>query len=262
MAILVLKFGGAAVAHTSSFAHIASLIAARNGQCDGIAVIVSAMRGVTDQLIALAKAVNPQPPQREYDMLVTVGERISCSLLAMALAAQGFEALSYTGSQAGIITCERHADAKILDVRPHRLLEPLSRKAIPIIAGFQGVSSQGAITSLGRGGSDTTAVALAIALGAQKVEFYKDVPGIYSADPKKVPDAKHHPHLTYDAALSIALQTGPVLHPRSLQLAERNALPLQVLSFSDWQNPNPLSTTISFSHHPHEPSRKPTYETS
>jgi aspartate kinase len=239
---LVMKFGGAAVADIDAFAKTATLIQARRQGYDAVIVVVSAMRGTTDQLIALAHSVNQQPPQREYDMLITVGERISCSLLAMALHAQGCESYSYTGSQAGIITCERHTDASILDVRPHRLQPALERGAIAVVAGFQGVSQGGAITTLGRGGSDTTAVALGVAFRSTHVEFYKDVPGIYNEDPKRIAHAQHLPFLSYDSALSIAARTGPVLHPRCLKLAQRNGIPLHVRSFVGWNHPEaPLS---------------------
>ena len=146
------------------------------------------MANTTDQLFKLARNVHPNPPAREQDMLVSVGERISISLLAMALAYQGVEAVSFTGSQSGIITCEKHSDASIVDIRPKRIQKVLDEGKTAIIAGFQGVSQKGEITTLGRGGSDTSAVALAVGLGARCVEFYKDVPGIFEEDPK----VQHH----------------------------------------------------------------------
>ena len=230
MATLVMKFGGAAVATPAHFARIADLILERKKHFRRIAIVVSAMGNTTDELIALAKQVNPHPPQREYDMLLTVGERISISLLAMALAAKQHEAVSFTGSQSGIITCARHTEARIIDVRPQRLISPLDAGQFVIVAGFQGVSRAGEITTLGRGGSDTTAVALGIALGAQQVEFYKDVPGVFSEDPKN-PLAEMLPSLSFKDALTIVSQGARILHSRCIELAEKNGLPLHVRSF-------------------------------
>lgn len=230
---VVLKFGGASVATPDSFSHVASLIIDKLDQDKNVVVVVSAMANKTDELITLARQVNPDPPKREYDMLITVGERISIALLAMALAARGQQAISFTGSQSGIITSDCHADASIIDVRPHRLLSALDSGKVVIVAGFQGVSVKGEITTLGRGGSDTSAVALGAALGASVVEFYKDVPGIFSNDPKADPRAEHLPHLTYSAALDIVNAGAKVLHPRSIALAMKNQLPLYVRSFSD-----------------------------
>ncbi len=228
--IVVLKFGGAAVATPAHFTRVAQIIV-RRSQTAQVVVVVSAMGDSTDELLALAREVHPSPPLREQDMLVSVGERISIALLAMALHLQGKEAISLTGSQSGIITSATHSDALILEVRPRRILQALESHQIVIVAGFQGVSSYGEITTLGRGGSDTTAVALAIALHASKVEFYKDVAGIYSADPKTDATARFYPHLSFQEALSL-LETGAqVLHPRCVQLAAKNHLPLHVLSF-------------------------------
>lgn len=230
---LVMKFGGAAVATPEHFASIADIIIERLKEYQRIAIVVSAMGNTTDQLIALSKQVNPDPPRREYDMLLTVGERISIALLAMALAAKKFEAVSFTGSQSGIITCARHSEARIIDVRPHRILPILNSGKIAIVAGFQGVSRVGEITTLGRGGSDTTAVALGIALKAACIEFYKDVPGIFNEDPKKNSAACMFNHLTHEDALKIALQGSKVLHPRCIQLAQKNSLMLHVRSFTN-----------------------------
>ncbi|HEY4832960.1 MAG TPA: aspartate kinase [Waddliaceae bacterium] len=226
-----MKFGGASVATPEHFSRIADLILSKKHK--RLVIVASAMGNTTDQLIALAKEVNPDPPRREYDMLVTVGERISISLLAMALARKGHEAVSYTGSQSGIITTPDHSDAKIIDVKPHRLLYSLNIGKIVIVAGFQGVSTTGEITTLGRGGSDTTAVALGIALKAPRVEFYKDVPGIFDADPRLSPDSKKFSTLTYDEALTIVQRGAKVLHDRCLNLAKINNIPLYVSSFQE-----------------------------
>jgi aspartate kinase len=189
------------------------------------------MAHTTDQLLEMALEIHPKPPRREMDMLVSVGERMSMALLAMALILKGKEAVSFTGSQSGIITNKEHANAKIVDVRPHRILDALEKGAIPIVAGFQGVSEQGEITTLGRGGSDITAVALAAALRAPEVIFFKDVLGIYDHDPKINPDASLFSKLSYKEALDKALQGAKVLHPRSIQLAQKNQIRLSVRSF-------------------------------
>lgn len=229
---LIMKFGGAAVATAQHFSDVASLVIKKSFEYPQIAIVVSAMKGMTDHLIKLAQLVHPQPPRREYDMLVSAGERMSIALLAMALAHQGREAVSFTGSQSGIITCSDHSEAKILDVKPLRLLQALREEKIVIVAGFQGVSTSKEITTLGRGGSDTSAVALGVALNAECVEFYKDVTGIYDTDPKKNPHAKQVQIVSFQEALKIVENTGgKVLHPRAIRLAEKNELPLHVRSF-------------------------------
>jgi aspartate kinase len=231
MKMKVLKFGGASVSEPESFLKIADLIIERTFAGCKIAVVVSAMGNTTDQLFQLASKVHSNPPRRELDMLVSAGERISISLLAMALAARGVDAVSFTGSQSGIITTDCHSDAKIIDVRPHRIVSVLDKGQIPIVAGFQGVSRKGEITTLGRGGSDTTAVALAIALRGSEVEFYKDVPGIFDADPKKDPKARHLAEISYRDAFKMAQSGAKVLHSRSIALAEKNGVKLRVRSF-------------------------------
>lgn len=233
MTTLIMKFGGASVATPEHFSAVADLVIRRLQKFEHLVVVVSAMGDTTDELELLAKRVNPNPPRREYDMLVSVGERISGSLLAMALAAKGRQANSYTGSQAGIITCPQHTNATIVDVRPHRIVSAFSRNLIAIVAGFQGVSTEGEITTLGRGGSDTTAVALGIALGADQVEFYKDVPGVFEEDPHKNPQAKPYSILDYEQALAVVARCGQILHPRCLRLAQSHSIPLIVRSFTD-----------------------------
>lgn len=245
MKTLVMKFGGAAVATPQQFPRIAGIILQRLSEYQRVAVVVSAMGDTTDQLISLAGQVNSNPPRREYDMLVSVGERISISLLAMALAACNHQAVSFTGSQSGIITCGNHSDARIIDVKPHRLLPVLDKGSVVIVAGFQGVSRCGEITTLGRGGSDTSAVALAIALEAAKVEFYKDVPGMFSEDPKKNPSAVLHPELTYMDALKIIEKGAQVLQSRSVSLASKNGMPLHVRSFNDFDPGGHSGTLIT-----------------
>ena len=244
MQTIVLKFGGAAVSEPERFHQIADIILARMQHYQRVAVVVSAMGNTTDQLIALAKQVHPNPPRREYDMLVTVGERISISLLAMALASKNQDAVSFTGSQSGIITCGRHTDARIIDVKPFRLLPCLEKQKVVIVAGFQGVSQTGEITTLGRGGSDTSAVALGLALNAEKVEFYKDVGWIYSEDPKVNQDALPYEKLTYQQALAIAEKGAKVLQRRCIELAEKNALLLHVRSFLNFNSGQSQGTLI------------------
>jgi aspartate kinase len=229
---VILKFGGASVASTEQFSKIAEIILNKS-QVQRVVVVVSAMGDTTDQLLSLAKRVHPNPPPREQDMLVSVGERISISLLAMALHQKENEAISFTGSQSGIITSTKHSEAEIVDLKPHRILKALEAGKIVIVAGFQGVSKEGEITTLGRGGSDTTAVALGVALGASKVEFYKDVEGIYSEDPKKNAQAQLFPFLSFEEAIKVAEGGAKVLHPRCIRLAAKNGLPLHVISFYD-----------------------------
>lgn len=228
---LIMKFGGAAVSTVEQFSHIADLIISRHAHFPRIVIVVSAMGETTNQLIGLANQVHPNPPQREYDMLISVGERISMSLLAMALCRKNKDAISFTGSQSGIITSNNHANAEIVDMRTQRLVNCLAEGKIVIVAGFQGVSPAKEITTLGRGGSDTTAVALGVSLGACKVEFYKDVPGVFDADPKIHPTAVQQTHLTYQQALDIVSKGGRILHQRAIQLAAKNGLPLHVRSF-------------------------------
>lgn len=214
------------------FSHIAELISKKKKDYDRLVVVVSAMQGMTDHLIHLGRSVHPQPPQRELDMLISIGERTSIALLSMALHARGELAISFTGSQSGILTNSEHTQARIVDVRPTRLESYLSQGYTVIVAGFQGVSFEKEITTLGRGGSDTSAVALGVSLDAERVEFYKDVGGIYEKDPKIDPKAKLLEKLTYIEALRVA-QLSPccVLHPRCIELASKNELPLQVLPY-------------------------------
>lgn len=239
-----MKFGGAAVATPEQFSRIADIIVERKKTYPQIVVVVSAMANTTDQLIELAKKVHPHPPRREYDMLVSVGERISISLLAMALSLKNQEAISFTGSQSGIITSDEHTEAKIIEVKPHRILPHLEEGKVVIVAGFQGVSRKGEITTLGRGGSDTTAVALGVALKCEIVEFFKDVKGIFDEDPKIHPQARYFPYLSHVEALSICAKGAKVLHTRSIELAQKNSLSLHVRPFSTWASPETPGTRI------------------
>jgi aspartate kinase len=231
MSTLVMKFGGASVASPDHFARIASIISTRSQHYKRLVVVVSAMGKTTDALIGLAHQVHPSPPTRELDMLISTGERVSIALLAMALVRIGKEAISFTGSQSGIITTPNHSEARIIQLKPDRLLPELDKGKVVIVAGFQGVSRLGQITTLGRGGSDTSAVALGAALSADKVEFFKDVGGIFSSDPKSDPEAELHTLLSYEEAIAIAQKGAKVLHLRALLLGQKNRLRLHVRSF-------------------------------
>lgn len=230
---LVLKFGGASLATPEHFLQIAKIIKNRLEKYSSIIVIVSAMKGVTNQLLSLTQKVHPDPPKREVDMLITTGERVSCALLCMALDRLEIPSLSLTGSQAGIITCYCHTNAQIVKINTHRLIDEASRRSVLVIAGFQGVSLKKEITTLGRGGSDTSAVALAVALGAKKVEFFKDVAGIFDCDPNENEQATLISHMDYIQAINIVEKGAKILHKRSLELAQKNKIPLQILSFYD-----------------------------
>ena len=235
MGLIVAKFGGSSVADAAGILRVAKRIADTKRAGNEVVVVVSAMGDTTDDLIDLAKQVSPNPPGRELDMLLTAGERISMAVLAMAINDLGFEARSYTGSQAGLITDSSHGKARIVDVTPGRVQEALRENAIPIVAGFQGVSQDTKdITTLGRGGSDLTAVALAAALYADVCEIYTDVDGIFSADPRIAPKARHVPRITYDEMMELAAAGAKVLHLRCVEYAKRFDLPIHVRSsFSD-----------------------------
>lgn len=235
MHTLILKFGGAAAATLESLARIAEIIEKRRSHCNRIVVVISAMGNTTNDLLKLVEQVNPNSPGREIDMLISAGERISIALLAMALHKRGLDALSLTGSQSGIITSHKHTEAKIVDVRPHRILSALQENKIVVVAGFQGMSKQCEITTPGRGGSDITAVALGASLRGF-VEFYKDISGVYDKDPHQHPSAILFPKLSYDKAISLTEAGAKVLHPRCVRLAKKNNIPLHVLSFHDALN--------------------------
>jgi aspartate kinase len=231
MGLIVAKFGGSSVADAAGVLRVAKRIVDSKRAGNEVVVVVSAMGDTTDDLIDLAQQVSPNPPGRELDMLLTAGERISMAVLAMAINDLGFEARSYTGSQAGLITDSTHGKARIVDVTPGRIQEALRENAIPIVAGFQGVSQETKdITTLGRGGSDLTAVALAAALYADVCEIYTDVDGIFSADPRIVPQARQVPRITYDEMMELAAAGAKVLHLRCVEYAKRFDLPIHVRS--------------------------------
>jgi len=231
MGLVVQKFGGSSVADAESIKRVAARIAASKRSGQQVVVVVSAMGDTTDELIDLANQVSPMPNPRELDMLLTAGERISMALLAMAISNLGLEARSFTGSQAGIITTSTHGRARVIDVTPGRIQEALAEGAIAIVAGFQGVAQDTKdITTLGRGGSDTTAVALAAALDADVCEIYTDVDGVFSADPRIVPTARKLKSVTYEEMLELAASGAKVLHLRCVEYARRFNLPIHVRS--------------------------------
>ena len=231
MGLIVQKYGGSSVADAEGLKRVASRIVATKKAGHQVVVVVSAMGDTTDELIDLAKEVSPIPNGRELDMLLTAGERISMALLAMAISNLGHEARSFTGSQAGIITTSTHGKARVIDVAPSRITEAIKEGAIAIVAGFQGVSQDtNDITTLGRGGSDTTAVALAAALEADVCEIYTDVDGVFSADPRIVPTARKLKTVTYEEMLELAACGAKVLHLRCVEYARRFDLPIHVRS--------------------------------
>jgi len=231
VALVVQKYGGSSVADADGIKRVAQRIVATRKSGDSVVVVVSAMGDTTDELVDLATQVTPLPPGRELDMLLTAGERISMALLAMAIANLGLVGRSFTGSQAGVITDSTHGKARIIDVTPGRIQGALDEGAIPIVAGFQGVSQHGKdITTLGRGGSDTTAVALAAALGADVCEIYTDVDGVFTADPRIAPGARRIPRISYEEMLEMAACGAKVLMLRCVEYARRYGIPIHVRS--------------------------------
>jgi aspartate kinase len=235
VALVVQKFGGTSVADSDRVKAVAEHVARTRRQGSSVLVVVSAMGRTTDDLLRLADDVSRVRPGRELDMLLTAGERVSMALLCMALAELEVPAASFTGSQAGIITDTSHGRARILEVRGDRLRSTLAEGKVPVVAGFQGVSSERDVTTLGRGGSDTTAVALAAALDADVCEIYTDVPGVFTADPRVVPSARRLSHVSYDEMLEISASGGRVLALRSVEFARNHGVPLHVRSSFTWE---------------------------
>src|SRR3954468_9753441 len=237
--IIVQKYGGSSVADVEKLGRVADrVVAARRAGAD-VVVVVSAMGKATDGLLGLARQAAVwgdaagDPPRRELDMLLSTGERVSMSLLSIAIQARGFEAISFTGSQSGILTNDRHFDARIIEVRPHRIEDELARGKIVIVAGYQGMSYKREITTLGRGGSDTTAVALAAALGAERCEIYSDVDGVYSADPRVVPEPRHLPELDLAVLAEMAEAGAKVVNAQAVEWARRNKVAIVARKTSD-----------------------------
>jgi aspartate kinase len=235
MSLIVQKYGGTSVGSAERIRAVAEHVAQTRRDGHEVVVVVSAMGKTTDDLIVLAEQISPNNPAREMDMLLTAGERISMALVSMALSAVGVESASFTGSQAGIITDTTHRRAKILEMRPDRIREALDDGLVPVVAGFQGVSTERDITTLGRGGTDVTAVALAAALKADVCEIFTDVTGVFSADPRVVPKARKLDTVSFDEMLEIAATGGRVLMLRSVEFARRHNVPIHVRSSFTWE---------------------------
>jgi aspartate kinase len=224
MPIVVQKYGGSSVADATRIQQVAARIMRTRAAGYDVAVVVSAMGDTTDELLTLARTVSANPDRRELDMLLSAGERISMALLSMAIRELGGDAISFTGSQSGIITNDRHVDARIVEVRPFRVQDELARGRVVVIAGYQGVSYRREVTTLGRGGSDTTAVAMAAALGAEWCEICSDVDGIYTADPRVVPDATRIGTLTYEETQELAEAGAKVLNAQAVEFAKEKGI--------------------------------------
>jgi aspartate kinase len=224
MPIVVQKYGGSSVADVTRIQQVAGRIMRTKAAGFDVVVVVSAMGDTTDELLTLARQVSPNPDRRELDMLLSAGERISMALLSMAIRELGGDAISFTGSQSGIITNDRHVDARIVEVRPFRVQDELARGKVVVIAGYQGVSYRREVTTLGRGGSDTTAVAMAAALGAEWCEICSDVDGVYTADPRVVPSATRIGTLTYEETQELAEAGAKVLNAQAVEFAKEKGI--------------------------------------
>ncbi len=234
MSLVVQKFGGTSVADPDRIREVADHVARYRRRGDDIVVVVSAMGKETDELMHLADLVSHTKPGREMDMLITAGERKACALVAMALHDLGVEADSFTGSQAGFLTDANHRDAKILDVKPGRLADAVSAGRVPVVGGSQGVSTDNDVTFFGRGGSDTTAVALAYVLGADQCELYTDVPGVFTTDPRLVPEARKLDRISFDELLEMTATGCPKPAMRSVEFARTFGVPLHIRSAFSW----------------------------
>ena len=230
MGLIVQKFGGTSVGSTEKIRNVAERVIAEREAGNDVVVVVSAMGKSTDVLVDLAKELTNDPSKREMDMLLTTGEQVTISLLAMALQAKGYDAISFTGWQAGMKTEKVHGNARIVDIDEARIKEELSAGKVVVVAGFQGIADDLHITTLGRGGSDTTAVALAAALKADKCDIYTDVPGVFTTDPRYVPSARKLAGISYDEMLELANLGAGVLHPRAVEFAKNYQIPLEVRS--------------------------------
>jgi aspartate kinase len=234
MALIVQKYGGTSVANAERIKHVAQRIARTKDEGNQVVVVASAMGDTTDELIVLAYQITSQPSERELDVLLSTGEIVSSTLLAMALRDIGYQAISLSGAQAGIQTDSSYSRARILKVDPKRVVRELEKGNIVIVAGFQGITDEMDVTTLGRGGSDTTAVALAASLGAKVCERYTDVEGIYTADPRLVPEARRLTDIGYEEMLELATYGSKVIHPRAVELGELFNIPILVASsFTD-----------------------------
>jgi len=228
--VIVQKYGGTSVGTAARIRRVSRRIAATVQSGVQVVVVVSAMGQTTDRLIALAQSINPEPPARELDMLVANGETITAPLVAMCLQGLGVPAVSLSGLQAGVRTSAHHAKARIRDIKPDRILRTLKEGKVAVVAGFQGVTEDFEVTTLGRGGSDTTAVALAAALKADACEIYTDVDGVFTADPRMVPSARKLSHIGYDEMIELAAVGARVIHPRAVEIGELYGVPIHVRS--------------------------------
>jgi aspartate kinase len=255
MAIIVQKYGGSSVADVERLRKVAERVMRTRREGHDVVVVVSAMGDTTDDLLSLAKKISPNPDRRELDMLLTAGERISMALLAIAIRELGGESISFTGSQSGIITNDRHADARIIEVRPFRVQDELARGRIVVIAGYQGMSYRREVTTLGRGGSDTTAVAMAAALGADYCEICSDVDGVYTADPRVVADARRIGTLSYEETQELAEAGAKVLNAQAVEFAKDRGIAIYArATASPLPGPDPASDgTVVRKHPPRQP---------
>ena len=228
--VIVQKFGGTSVADTEKIKNVAKTVIKEKNNGNDVVVVVSAMGHTTDYLVKMAKDLSPSPSGREMDMLLSTGEGVSIALLAMAIQAQGYEAVSFNAMQIGIMTENVHSKARIVDIKTDKLKKNLKEGKIIVVAGFQGVTEDGEITTLGRGGSDTSAVALAAALNAERCDIYTDVEGVYTTDPRIVPKATKLKEISYEEMLELAHAGANVLHPRSVETAKQFNVPLRVRS--------------------------------
>src|SRR5437762_3085909 len=251
MSIVVQKYGGSSVADVTRIRKVAERVVRTRREGHDVVVVVSAMGKTTDDLLALAKQVSPNPSRRELDMLLTSGERIAMALLSMAIRELGGDAISFTGSQSGIITNDRHVDARIIEVRPFRVQDELARGRVVVIAGYQGVSYRREVTTLGRGGSDTTAVALAAALGAEHCEICSDVDGIYTADPRLVSSARRVGTLSYEETQELAEAGAKVLNAQAVEFAKEKGIAIYARATTGpLPGPNPSSDGTVVRKHP------------
>jgi aspartate kinase len=239
MALIVQKYGGSSVANADKIRNVARRIATTKDAGNQVVAVVSAMGDTTDKLIELARSLTNQPPAREFDILLSTGEIVSSTLLAMTLEAMGYKAVSFSGAQAGIKTDTTYNRARILGIDPKRIVRELDKGKTVVVAGFQGITEDMDTTTLGRGGSDTTAVALAVGLGADECQIYTDVEGIYTADPRLIPQARRLNEIDYEEMLELATYGAKVIHPRAVELGELFNIPILVAS-SFTNNPGTL----------------------
>ena len=230
MSVIVQKFGGTSLADTDKIKNVARAVVREKKLGNDVIVVVSAMGHTTDNLIKLAHQISEHPSDREMDMLMSTGEQVSIALLTMAIQEMGYSAVSMTGAQVGILTEETHSRARIVDIKTDKLKEHLGEGKIIIVAGFQGITAKGEITTLGRGGSDTSAVAIAAALKVDRCDIYSDVEGIYTTDPRVVPTAQKLKEISYEEMLELARVGANVLHPRSVETAKQFSVPMRLRS--------------------------------